>query len=95
MTKPYPKLHNKYHSTAPPDAKYIGRGSPHGNPYVIGRHGTREQVCAQFAENTLPTLDLEPLRGYDLVCFCVPQQCHGVDIMRVLYGPEWTNTNSG
>lgn len=84
-----PKVHNKYHNTVPHDAVYIGRGSPYGNPFVIGKHGDRDQVCDRFEAEVLPTLDLEPLRGRDLVCFCKPKRCHGDSILKALYGePE-------
>ncbi len=83
------KVHNKYHGTAPPTAKYIGRGSPWGNRYVVGTHGERGECCDLFESEQLPTLDVESLRGYDLVCFCHPRRCHGHSIMRKLYGPEW------
>lgn len=72
-----PKVHNKYHNTAPKDAVYIGRGSPWGNPFVIGKDGSREEVIEKFRIFTLPKLDLEPLRGKDLICFCSPKACHG------------------
>ena len=72
-----PRVHNKYHNTAPADAIYIGRGSPYGNPYVIGKDGTREEVIARFEEHVLPTLNLDAIRGKDLVCFCSPKPCHG------------------
>lgn len=78
------KVHNKYHKTAPKNAIYIGRGSPYGNPFVIGKHGTRDDVCDLFEEHILPTLDLEPLRGKDLVCFCKPKRCHGDSILKAL-----------
>lgn len=42
---------------------YIGRGSPWGNPFKIGRDGDRDEVCDRFEREVLPTLDLEPLRG--------------------------------
>ena len=71
------KVHNKYKGTAPSDAIYIGRGSPFGNPFVIGRDGDRDEVCDKFERITLPTLDLSSLRGKHLVCFCKPQRCHG------------------
>lgn len=77
-----PALHNKYHRTAPADAVYIGRGSPYGNPYVIGVHGDRDEVCDLFEKNILPTLDLRPLRGRDLVCFCTPKRCHGHALLK-------------
>lgn len=76
------KVHNKYHKTAPSDAVYIGRGSLYGNPFIIGKDGSREDVCRKFREQILPTLDLEPLKGKDLVCFCKPAQCHGDDLLQ-------------
>lgn len=76
-----PKVHNKHAKTAPPDAVYIGRGSPWGNPYKIGVHGDREQVIALFKANVLPRLDVSTLRGKDLVCYCAPQSCHGDAIL--------------
>lgn len=78
------KVHNKYHNTAPKDAVYIGRGSIYGNPYVIGKHGTREEVIAKFQRDLEDSLDdpltqhaLLALDGKDLVCFCAPMPCHG------------------
>lgn len=78
------KVHNKYHNTAPPDAVYIGRGSPYGNPFVIGKHGTRDEVCDRYEVETLPKLDLTPLIGKDLICFCKPQRCHGDAILKAV-----------
>ena len=77
-------IHNKRANTAPDDAVYIGRGSAWGNPFVIGRDGTRDDVCDRFEREVLPTLDLEPLRGKHLVCWCKPARCHGDAMLRVL-----------
>lgn len=86
------KVHNKKAGTAPADAVYIGRGSPWGNPFVIGRDGDRDTVCDRFENEILPTLDLEPLEGKDLVCWCKPARCHGDAILKALdarmAGPE-------
>jgi len=77
-----PKVHNKYHNTAPPGAIYIGRGSPYGNPFVIGIDGDRDAVCDKY-EQMLRSKPLllekfkQELRGKDLVCFCAPKRCHG------------------
>jgi hypothetical protein len=64
----------------PPTAKYCGRPSPLGNPFVIGRDGTREEVIAKHAAWVETQPQLMPLilalRGYDLVCFCAPEPCH-------------------
>jgi len=63
--------------THPPDAIYIGRGSPWGNPFVIGRHGDRAEVIRRFEVEVLPSLDVSSLRGKNLVCYCKPLACHG------------------
>jgi hypothetical protein len=79
-----PRVYNKHHYDAPADAVYIGRGSPWGNPFVIGKDGDREAVCDRFEREVLPTLDIEPLRGKSLICFCAPKRCHGDSILRAL-----------
>lgn len=83
-----PKVHNKYHKTAPADAVYIGRGSPYGNKFVIGEPHpstgdpmTRDDVCDLFEEHLLPYMDLSAIRGKDLVCFCKPKRCHGDSLL--------------
>lgn len=68
----------------PSSAVYIGRGSPYGNPYVIGKDGTRDEVCDLFEINILPTLNLSVLLGKDLVCHCKPKRCHGDSIVNKL-----------
>lgn len=75
---------NKHRDTIPSDAVYIGRGSPWGNPFKIGRDGSRDEVCDRYEREVLPHLDLTPLVGKDLVCFCAPQRCHGDSILRKL-----------
>jgi hypothetical protein len=65
----------------PKDSIYIGRGSRWGNPFHIGRHGTRAQVISAYWEylKTRPDLldALDTLRGHDLLCYCAPLDCHG------------------
>ena len=60
---------------------YIGRGSKWGNPYIIGKDGTREEVINKYKEYILssPNLmtSLSELKGKVLGCFCKPQKCHG------------------
>ncbi len=77
-----PKVLNK-HALAHhvPGSVYIGRGSPWGNPFKIGEHGDRNEVCDRFEREVLPTLDVSKLRGKDLVCFCAPYRCHGDAIL--------------
>ena len=66
---------------------YIGRNSKWGNPYVIGKDGTREQVIDKYAQwiRTQPHLmkSLGELKGKTLGCWCSPQACHG-DILEHL-----------
>jgi len=72
-----PRVWNKHTNTPPPGSVYVGRGSDWGNPYRIGFHGTREEVIELYRKNVLPMMNLEPLRGRHLVCFCKPAACHG------------------
>jgi hypothetical protein len=86
------RVHNKYKNTAPNGAVYIGRPTKWGNPFVIGRDGTREDVISKY-ENwvvTQPQLmsALHELRGKDLVCFCAPQACHGDVLLRLANGVD-------
>lgn len=64
-----------------PDQVYIGRPSKWGNPFVIGRDGTREEVVAKYREwiKDQPELlaALPELRGKVLACHCKPLACHG------------------
>lgn len=69
---------NKY--AAPYDV-YIGRGSSWGNPFVIGEHGTREEVIQQYQDyldsNEVLLQKIHTLRGKTLGYFCFPKPCHG------------------
>jgi hypothetical protein len=68
----------------------IGRGSKWGNPYRIGRDGTREEVITMYMEHLLNSpelLDAIPdLSGKFLSCHCAPEPCHG-DILIDLANP--------
>jgi hypothetical protein len=46
------EIYNVYKDGDHPEALYIGRGkdSPLGNPWVIGKHGTREEVIYLYRE---------------------------------------------
>ncbi|KIU53956.1 MULTISPECIES: DUF4326 domain-containing protein [Nitrobacteraceae] len=60
---------------------YIGHPSTWGNPFVIGRDGSRAEVIAKYRAWIVaqPALvkALDELRGRDLVCWCAPLACHG------------------
>lgn len=68
----------------PVGSVYIGRKSPWGNPFVVGRHGKREEVIERFRVEVLPDLDLTELRGRHLICHCAPLPCHGNAILWAL-----------
>lgn len=83
-----PRVLNKNRDHIPDEAYYIGRPTPYGNPFVIGKDGTREEVIAKFTEyvnqnEALQSLIQKNLRGKDLVCFCAPLPCHGDVIIEI------------
>jgi hypothetical protein len=60
---------------------FIGRPTKWGNPFIIGRDGSREEVIAKYEDHLRyqPELinALDELRGKTLGCFCAPEPCHG------------------
>jgi hypothetical protein len=72
---------------------YIGRGSPFGNRYRIGAHGTRAEVIESYRTAFLKRIEIDPsfaaevraLWGKRLGCYCKPLACHGDVIV------EWLN----
>lgn len=60
---------------------YIGRPSKWGNPYILGRDGTREGVVdlydAYIRGNPKLMSEIGELRGKVLGCWCHPKKCHG------------------
>jgi Domain of unknown function (DUF4326) len=71
-----------------PKAVYVGRGSPWGNPFKIGRDGTRAEVIARFEREILPEFDVSMLRGKDLLCWCAPLPCHADLLLKKANGIE-------
>ncbi len=69
---------------------YIGRPSKWGNPFVVGRDGTREDVIKKYREYLLSNPDLmkalPELRGKVLGCWCAPLACHGDVLERLSEG---------
>lgn len=66
---------------------YIGRPSRWGNPFRIGRDGTRAEVIEKYETwiYTQPQLlaAIPTLVGKRLGCWCWPSPCHG-DILAAL-----------
>jgi hypothetical protein len=77
-----PLVYNRRNGNVPRGAKDISRRSRFGNPFILGVHGDRDEVCDRFEAEVLPTLDVSELRGEDLVCWCAPLRCHGDSILR-------------
>lgn len=85
-----PRVLNKYHWPAPVGSVYIGRPSPWGNPFEIGRDGDRDEVVAKYrewlaldAQAPLREAARRELRGRSLVCFCKPKACHGDVLLEI------------
>ena len=68
---------------------YIGRAVPRsgmkasvwGNPFVLGRDGTREEIMVKYRAWLLGNEELltrlPELKGKVLGCWCAPLACHG------------------
>ncbi len=84
------KVLNKRDSGVPAGAIYVGRPSKFGNPYEIGRDGSREEVIQKYeawlltADNGLSIADLLQLKGKDLVCWCAPLACHAEVLLKYI-----------
>ena len=72
---------------------YIGRPSKWGNPYRIGRDGTRDEVIAKY-ENSIKNDAAfvaqvrRELKGKRLACYCAPKRCHGDVLARLADSEE-------
>lgn len=59
----------------------VGRPSKWGNPFVIGRDGTREEVIEKYRKYAigkgLDKAAKKELKGKVLACYCKPLACHG------------------
>lgn len=80
-----------YHKTGfPPEARYIGRGTPLGNPY-LAKDGVDEALkrYRSWLWQKIRSNDqaiLEEMRAITpatlLVCSCKPRPCHGDVVVR-------------
>lgn len=67
---------------------YIGRPSKWGNPFTIGKDGSRDEVIQKYKKwiigqpNLLESVTPE-LKGKILGCWCKPNACHG-DVLALL-----------
>ena len=71
---------NKHTDAIPPDAVYVARPTKWGNPFRMGRDGTRTEVIEKYKSwlmsNSILVSQLDELEGRDLVCWCAPLPCH-------------------
>jgi len=82
-------LNLRYLRQIPPNSMRVDRSTKYGNPYRIGHDGDRRECIAKFKKYIPTRPDLvaiakKELRGKDLLCWCVPEDCHAwiwVDIV--------------
>lgn len=75
------------------DRIFIGRPSKFGNPFIVGKDGSREEVLQKFetyfqVNEELKKAVLSELKGKTLVCYCKPLACHGDIYAEYCEGPE-------
>ena len=86
-----PKVLNKRVDKISSDAVYIGRPSIAGNPFVIGRDGSRLEVIQKYREYLKEHPEIidwikSNCKGKDVVCWCSPSPCHGDVVLEVANG---------
>jgi hypothetical protein len=70
----------------PAGTVYVGRGSRWGNPFTSENSGSVHPAI-RFACEVAPLLDVTPLRGKSLACWCGPDaECHA-DVLLDLANP--------
>lgn len=83
-----------------PGAVFIGRPGPFGNPFIIGRHGTRAEVIKLYRQMITRYTDTatslrekvrRELAGKDLACFCAPLPCHGDVLLEIANTAQSSN----
>jgi len=79
---PGPKrIQHRRGKALPPNTKYVGRPTIWGNPYKVAEHG-REKALRLYAGHLQKLYEetpefIEPLRGYNLACYCpLHEECH-------------------
>lgn len=83
-------VHGEAIAEARTEGRYVPVHRPHawGNPFVIGRDGTRDEVIAKYEARLRSRPDLmaklPQLKGKVLGCFCAPlRRCHGDVLARL------------
>jgi len=83
---------------------YVGRPSPLGNPFTIGKDGDRDEVVEKYEIWLVEQLKTDTPAKYEfdrlltrlkllhslvLVCWCWPKRCHADIIAKLLI--EWAS----
>lgn len=74
-------------------AVYVGRPSAYGNPFTIGRDGSRQEVIDKFRQHLQNNPELmqrvrTELAGRDLACWCAPMACHADVLLEIANGTQ-------
>ena len=74
----------------------IDRTTKWGNPFIIGKDGTRNEVIMKHKMLVLSNPKMieeikKELKGKVLGCWCKPQACHGDTYIEILKGGEIAN----
>lgn len=83
------KVLNKHSKLEGTHGIYVGRPSKWGNPYEIGKDGTRDDVIVKYCDYLRDSgliNDIEELRGFDLICWCAPKPCHADILLELANG---------
>lgn len=88
-----PRVMNKRTDHVGRNAVYVGRPSKWGNPFVIDRDGTREEVLSKYRDWVMKNPEMiraarSELVGRDLVCWCAPEPCHA-DLLLEIANRWW------
>jgi hypothetical protein len=71
---------------------FIARPSKWGNPFIVGRDGTRSEVIekhrAWIVKQPHLMADLYELRGKVLGCWCHKKKCHGDVLVELANRPK-------
>jgi len=97
---------NRHHGKAKPGVHrvYVGRPTALGNPFTIGKDGSREEVIEKY-QKWLGTQLYRPTKACDqfitlveymmtecymeLECSCAPQACHADIIREAVFEDDW------
>lgn len=82
----------------PPNSYYVGRPSIWGNPFHIGKDGTREEVIEKYRVylQSKPNLlrKISRLKGKHLLCWCAPKPCHADVLLELANPSDGSNMNN-